>query len=1030
MKVKQRLLFGFALAAAAVSAGTIKAAADEAKKPLTVFAEESVQTSGIFEELPDREELFEGYVNELFFGSSQISAYGNIAQEKLDGADLKAYQFLKAEIQQIASGERSDTVITLSPEDLGIAETEWRSSDLGAEIVADGQITDAAMLAWQEKYAPDAGKILHYLLADCPLDLYWFDKTAKGALSSSSFGFTASNAGGEWVLKIARDMSFSFVVAKEYADASSGDPSHTVDASIARTAQEAADRAKEIVNKYEGYSDHDKLSAYRKEICSLVSYNTAAAENKETPYGNPWQLIWVFDGDDATNVVCEGYAKAFQYLCDLSDFFSPEIRCYSVSGTMGGGTGAGPHMWNVVTMDDGKNYIVDVTNCDEGTVGAETQLFLAGASGSVADGYEVALDSQSIYYEYSVQNPNMSEMYGDILKIHTSDYEFPYVHSAKFGSDLQWTLDANGFLNIRGSGDMPEPENQTDYEAIPWYEYRTDIRRVVIEEGITSVASWAFLQIGNITEIYLPEGLKRIENAAFALSGVKKLKLPDTLESIGMLAFANCADLEELIIPDRVTSIGAGAFLECESLTKLTVGPGNARYEFADGILYNKGKTVVELCLVQKSGSVVLPESVTEIGIYAFSGCSGITEIEIPAGVTRIGAEAFQGCGSLKDVWFLGDCPEFETSGGAQGSVFYGDALTIHYLREKEASWQETAASGFEGAEIDFQAACGENAHVWETEYVVEKEATCTEDGSKSISCINCGKIKERIVIPAGHDWEETFATDREATCTDEGEESIHCKNCDETKDGRSIPLAAHQLTKVGQGASEHYQCLVCKKEFQDAEGKTDYKPQTAPDGNEGGEKEDAGKKEEPQNPAPKEILTQKITITSNASNKIAAGKKVLLYADVFPENASNPGVIWKSDNEKYASVRADGLVTTKKAGKGKTVTITAIAADGSGVKASFQIKLMQNAVTKVQFANVKKTLKAGKSMKLKTVVSQNGKKANKKLRFTSSNPKLAAVDSKGRVKAKSGAKGKTVTITAYSTDGTNKKAKVKIKIV
>ncbi len=67
--------------------------------------------------------------------------------------------------------------------------------------------------------------------------------------------------------------------------------------------------------------------------------------------------------------------------------------------------------------------------------------------------------------------------------------------------------------------------------------------------------------------------------------------------------------------------------------------------------------------------------------------------------------------------------------------------------------------------------------------------------------------------------------------------------------------------------------------------------------------------------------------------------------------------------------------------------------------------------------------------MKLKTIVSKNGKKANTKLRFVSSNPKVAVVDSKGKVKAKSGAKGKTVTITAYSTDGTNKKAKVKIKI-
>ena len=83
-----------------------------------------------------------------------------------------------------------------------------------------------------------------------------------------------------------------------------------------------------------------------------------------------------------TKVVCEGYSKAFQYLCDLSGFDG----CYTVSGMMRGGTGAGPHMWNIVTLE-GKNYLVDVTNCDGNSIGAPDKLFLAGASGSVETGY-------------------------------------------------------------------------------------------------------------------------------------------------------------------------------------------------------------------------------------------------------------------------------------------------------------------------------------------------------------------------------------------------------------------------------------------------------------------------------------------------------------------------------------------------------------------------------------------------------------------------------------------------------------------
>lgn len=175
-------------------------------------------------------------------------------------------------------------------------------------------------------------------------------------------------------------------------------------------------------------------------------------------------------------------------------------------------------------------------------------------------------------------------------------------------------------------------------------------------------------------------------------------------------------------------------------------------------------------------------------------------------------------------------------------------------------------------------------------------------------------------------------------------------------------------------------------------------------------------------------VKVKKISISA-ISKKIAAGKKVSLSVTVFPKNASNSEVKWKSGNKKYAIVNSKGVVITQKAGKGETVTITATAADGSGKKATIKLKLMKNAVTKVQIKNVKKALKSGKSMTLKATVKTNGKNANKTLKWTTSNGKYATVNSQGKVTAKKAGKGKTVTITAMSTDGTNKKAKVKIKI-
>ncbi len=169
-----------------------------------------------------------------------------------------------------------------------------------------------------------------------------------------------------------------------------------------------------------------------------------------------------------------------------------------------------------------------------------------------------------------------------------------------------------------------------------------------------------------------------------------------------------------------------------------------------------------------------------------------------------------------------------------------------------------------------------------------------------------------------------------------------------------------------------------------------------------------------------------KISIQS-PSKKIAAGKKVSLSIAVSPKGAAKPKVTWTSSNKKYAAVNSKGVVTTKKAGKGKTVAITAAASDGR--KAIIKLKIMKHAVTKVQIKNTSRQLKAGKTLTLKATVKANGRNANKTLKWTTSNKAWATVTAKGKVTAKKAGKGKNVTITAASTDGTNKKARVKIKI-
>lgn len=173
-------------------------------------------------------------------------------------------------------------------------------------------------------------------------------------------------------------------------------------------------------------------------------------------------------------------------------------------------------------------------------------------------------------------------------------------------------------------------------------------------------------------------------------------------------------------------------------------------------------------------------------------------------------------------------------------------------------------------------------------------------------------------------------------------------------------------------------------------------------------------------------VKVTKVSVTASARN-IAAGKKVQLKAAVAPSKATNKAVTWKSSNTKVATVSSKGVVTFSKKAGGKKVTITATAKDGSKKYGKITLTCMKGSVKKITLSGVK-TLKAGKTAKVKAKVTTMNGKANKTLTWTSSNTKIATVDKNGKVKAVKGKKG-TVTITARATDGSGKKATIKIKV-
>ena len=174
-------------------------------------------------------------------------------------------------------------------------------------------------------------------------------------------------------------------------------------------------------------------------------------------------------------------------------------------------------------------------------------------------------------------------------------------------------------------------------------------------------------------------------------------------------------------------------------------------------------------------------------------------------------------------------------------------------------------------------------------------------------------------------------------------------------------------------------------------------------------------------------VKVTKVAVSATPSRNVAAGKKVQLKATVTPSKATNKAVTWKSSNTKYATVDSKGLVTFKKNAGGKTVTITATAKDGSKKYGKVTLTCMKGSVKSIKLSGTT-TIKAGKSTTLKAKVSTQNGKANTKLIWTSSNTKIATVNSKGKVTAVKGKKG-TVKITAKATDGSRKTATITIKV-
>ncbi len=319
------------------------------------------------------------YLEQVMY-PNKPSTLGTGGYDNLGSTALKnLYTDLKAELKAVADNG-GDTVFTFRTADLeawGFV-SSFSAETLGITDRTDVSDTELGNLMNQHLNM-DVPAVVNALLADCPYEMYWYDKVTGCQLIYDMIPWVFDDGSIEHVE--VDNLKFTFTVADNYIG--EGDADVTPDAADA--AAQTVAKATSVVKAHESGTDLEKLHAYKQWIMATVSYDHNAADKVDFRKNNdPWQIIHVFDENSETNVVCEGYSKAFQYLCDLSTFANTTLESFLVTGYAGG-----PHMWNIVSID-GRNYLVDVTNSDpdDGTAfGDDGSVFLAGVGGSIADGY-------------------------------------------------------------------------------------------------------------------------------------------------------------------------------------------------------------------------------------------------------------------------------------------------------------------------------------------------------------------------------------------------------------------------------------------------------------------------------------------------------------------------------------------------------------------------------------------------------------------------------------------------------------------
>ena len=558
----------------------------------------------------------------------------------------------------------------------------------------------------------------------------------------------------------------------------------------------------------------------------------------------------------------------------------------------------------------------------------------------------------------------------------------------------------------------------------------TGLKTVIFENGTTEISSHLFEKCTGLEEINIPDSVTEIEDSAFSgCVNLSKVNIPDTVTIIGEYAFDSCTNLTNVTLSKNLEHMEGRAFGNCEKITKIEI-PKNL--EWCGSTLYDYGP--FGDCTGLKT--VIFENGTTKILGHLFEKCTGLEEINIPNTVTVIENSAFSGCTKLEQVNFSNKLTKIESYGFSDctslkkitvpdsinsigNSIFQNcTSLTEVHLPK---SLKEIPSDTFSGCKklttINFPSTLttiGDSAF-YGCESLPEAILPSGVEKIESNAFKNCKSLKKAVVPDTVSSIGSSAFYGCEAL-TDITLGSKLKKIDNQTFYGcAALPsiVLPYNVTTIGDSAFVNCTKLtqitvprnttsIASNAFSYPKKMTMYGPsdcyaQTYASGK--------GIK----------YVTQDIHATSvslDITEKTAERyDDFQLTATIAPLNFTD-AVVWTSSNEEVATVSDTGYVEI--CGVGTTViTVTA-----GNVKAACKITVPQ-LIDWIEFDEDEIELKAGQTYQLKPYISPSDA-TNKKLKYTSSDTKVAEVSASGLVTAKSEGEAK---IRAAATDGSDEYA-------